>query len=726
MLCIYNTTLISRRGFVVCTEDCVCSCSFTVALRLLRFLKERILKMMIGGGIRGPRVNRAKRPIDRNHPGFTDEPSTSTTLPVNPVSLKNVVLCHTARITSFHMIKESSTPPTNTTNTGTSRSDSEGVRSKSSILQCSPHSHMNPAGMTDNSDAPKPESTPFSSKRLTRIIVYILAQCVPCYRQKILRYSFSEAETTEIRIFKSFQSYSQVTSTCLWHACRAITVGVILIIAGITMAILGYLSDLKGIDDGPNSFKLNNLSFAGPVVMGFGGFLIVAACVMTFENKDNAAKIGPTATDKSNGNTQRIPHIVQFKSSSSQTTFLDRNIVQSLNTPSINIGSPSSSVTKLSKISPLPSSPLNTSSSNDRNNTEGNSASVSLAVKRSRFKGSVSHSGSGSTTKRASISGQLPLEDPSTMEPGLAIMDEIGRQALTSTFLNFQRSTAQKLATYFQSDEVVLDPLCVPKQSSKINVNWAYLDPRKKTDPCAPEGNNSDEKSSKVEKFYQYKVLTPTMYRSCMAATRQAVSMDYERTNDITNKLHREGPSLRIQSPIVKYQVSPNESIDLELGASATTHFSRSAKYLPSKRYSADDEESGSLTLDLHVEGSRPVTLVVKDESRYIIAQNDTPSRPSSFSKNKGWFQGSKKSLEELAIDLDFIDEDACSLPEENTIFTNASIECEYQSCTSKGSTIPRASSSGTKVTLNLASPEDITDEEEASFSRKFSQKTFS
>nr|XP_040582449.1 uncharacterized protein LOC121130863 [Lepeophtheirus salmonis] len=443
---------------------------------------------------------------------------------------------------------------------------------------------------------------------------------------------------------------------------------------------------------------------------------------MTFENKDNAAKIGPTATDKSNGNTQRIPHIVQFKSSSSQTTFLDRNIVQSLNTPSINIGSPSSSVTKLSKISPLPSSPLNTSSSNDRNNTEGNSASVSLAVKRSRFKGSVSHSGSGSTTKRASISGQLPLEDPSTMEPGLAIMDEIGRQALTSTFLNFQRSTAQKLATYFQSDEVVLDPLCVPNSLPKCpsaphipqepiqNHPMSSMNEREisseETDPCAPEGNNSDEKSSKVEKFYQYKVLTPTMYRSCMAATRQAVSMDYERTNDITNKLHREGPSLRIQSPIVKYQVSPNESIDLELGASATTHFSRSAKYLPSKRYSADDEESGSLTLDLHVEGSRPVTLVVKDESRYIIAQNDTPSRPSSFSKNKGWFQGSK-SLEELAIDLDFID---------GCLFT-ARGKYDIHKC--------KASSSGTKVTLNLASPEDITDEEEASFSRKFSQRHF-
>ena len=62
-------------------------------------------------------------------------------------------------------------------------------------------------------------------------------------------------------------------------------------------------------------FKLNNLSFAGPVIMGIGGafivdrhrytasacssqlpgFLIVASCVMTFESRDNAAKVVPSA-----------------------------------------------------------------------------------------------------------------------------------------------------------------------------------------------------------------------------------------------------------------------------------------------------------------------------------------------------------------------------------------------------------------------------------------------
>ncbi|KAK6630831.1 hypothetical protein RUM44_003001 [Polyplax serrata] len=40
-------------------------------------------------------------------------------------------------------------------------------------------------------------------------------------------------------------------------------------------------------------FHLNNLSYAGPIVMGIGGFIVVAACVMTFEARDSAAKVVP-------------------------------------------------------------------------------------------------------------------------------------------------------------------------------------------------------------------------------------------------------------------------------------------------------------------------------------------------------------------------------------------------------------------------------------------------
>uniref|UniRef100_A0A182YPZ1 Uncharacterized protein n=1 Tax=Anopheles stephensi TaxID=30069 RepID=A0A182YPZ1_ANOST len=38
---------------------------------------------------------------------------------------------------------------------------------------------------------------------------------------------------------------------------------------------------------------LNNLSYVGPIIMGVGGFIVVASCVMTFEARDSAAKVVP-------------------------------------------------------------------------------------------------------------------------------------------------------------------------------------------------------------------------------------------------------------------------------------------------------------------------------------------------------------------------------------------------------------------------------------------------
>ena len=40
-------------------------------------------------------------------------------------------------------------------------------------------------------------------------------------------------------LFSSFKIEGRVTTSCLWHCCRAVTVGAILIAAGITMAIYG-------------------------------------------------------------------------------------------------------------------------------------------------------------------------------------------------------------------------------------------------------------------------------------------------------------------------------------------------------------------------------------------------------------------------------------------------------------------------------------------------------
>jgi len=49
--------------------------------------------------------------------------------------------------------------------------------------------------------------------------------------------SFGPAEV----LFASFRTEGRVTTACLWHACRVVTLGCLLVIMGITMVILGKL-----------------------------------------------------------------------------------------------------------------------------------------------------------------------------------------------------------------------------------------------------------------------------------------------------------------------------------------------------------------------------------------------------------------------------------------------------------------------------------------------------
>lgn len=93
----------------------------------------------------------------------------------------------------------------------------------------------------------------------------------------------------------------KMTSRCLWHACRALMIGMLLMTLGAGMATIGkfstidrflflshklysgyYAEDLSigqevrgnttvRIKNESRGFHLNNLSYAGPIVMGFGG-----------------------------------------------------------------------------------------------------------------------------------------------------------------------------------------------------------------------------------------------------------------------------------------------------------------------------------------------------------------------------------------------------------------------------------------------------------------------
>ncbi|XP_013785352.1 uncharacterized protein LOC106469408 [Limulus polyphemus] len=97
----------------------------------------------------------------------------------------------------------------------------------------------------------------------------------------------------------------KVTERCLWAACKALTSGLVLILVGSGMATIGFYSDhlskmeeKRGnttilVTNKNRNYHLTSLTYLGPIVMGIGGFIIVAACVMTFEARDTAAKIVP-------------------------------------------------------------------------------------------------------------------------------------------------------------------------------------------------------------------------------------------------------------------------------------------------------------------------------------------------------------------------------------------------------------------------------------------------
>ena len=156
----------------------------------------------------------------------------------------------------------------------------------------------------------------------------------------------------QTRLMSNFRGEGRVTTGCLWHACRAVTIGIALIVTGISLTIIGYLTDqreyLEHVElsrkfDNYTStkykdgrFHLSHISFSGPVVLGIGGFLLIVACVMTLEARDNAAKIVPaTACLETTGTSRPHAHALptsklrenKFKTSASQTAILDKNIV---------------------------------------------------------------------------------------------------------------------------------------------------------------------------------------------------------------------------------------------------------------------------------------------------------------------------------------------------------------------------------------------------------------
>ncbi|XP_021943619.1 uncharacterized protein LOC110842215 isoform X2 [Folsomia candida] len=122
----------------------------------------------------------------------------------------------------------------------------------------------------------------------------------------------------------------KMPSNCLWHAAQALFLGCLLFSIGTVMSYFGFEADGVFTSNGTavaggrayfyedargSNVKFSKLSYAGPIIMGLGGFIIVAACVMTFESRDSAAKVGPAAFVASDETSLPYPVIMKPRTS---------------------------------------------------------------------------------------------------------------------------------------------------------------------------------------------------------------------------------------------------------------------------------------------------------------------------------------------------------------------------------------------------------------------------
>ncbi|XP_044270054.1 uncharacterized protein LOC123014836 [Tribolium madens] len=83
----------------------------------------------------------------------------------------------------------------------------------------------------------------------------------------------------------------KVNGKCLWNACKALSLGLLLMVLGAAMATIGYYADhlsiaqeVRGnhtvrVKNESRGFHLNNLSYAGPIIMGVGVQFIIEESV---------------------------------------------------------------------------------------------------------------------------------------------------------------------------------------------------------------------------------------------------------------------------------------------------------------------------------------------------------------------------------------------------------------------------------------------------------------
>ncbi|XP_055373298.1 uncharacterized protein DDB_G0283357 [Condylostylus longicornis] len=245
----------------------------------------------------------------------------------------------------------------------------------------------------------------------------------------------------------------KMTSKCLWHACRALILGILLLLMGASMATIGYYADhlsmgheIRGnatvrVKNESRGFHLNNLSYVGPIVMGFGGFIIVAACVMTFEARDSAAKVVPARFKISTSSRSNI----RSNSSSGASNRRANGIMHQATRWDHHLG-----VFRTSPAEPpAPAQPLDrqalTAALIHFSKTLGNSPRQSPKTRRFSLSGSVPNLSSALTSNRSSInSAQLsPLYRRQ-------IINNTNSNSLTTKQILYQQYQQQLLQQYQQ------------------------------------------------------------------------------------------------------------------------------------------------------------------------------------------------------------------------------------------------------------------------------------
>ncbi|GIY23691.1 uncharacterized protein CDAR_31971 [Caerostris darwini] len=93
---------------------------------------------------------------------------------------------------------------------------------------------------------------------------------------------------------------SCISCRCIWLCFKALSGGVLLIAIGVGMTVFGFYADTfavqEQLDEETNTtvhvvnehlkLHLHNLTYVGPVIMGLGGMMIVAACVLIDAQED--------------------------------------------------------------------------------------------------------------------------------------------------------------------------------------------------------------------------------------------------------------------------------------------------------------------------------------------------------------------------------------------------------------------------------------------------------